>query len=152
MVRSVLAVIAGILVGGIVVGLCEVPGFLLHPPPAGFDSKDAEQLKAHFARAPLAAHIGVAVAWTLGSLVGSLLAAWIARRAFFTHGMIVACAFLAAVVLNLRSFPHPTWLAVLGVVAPLAMGWLGSLLAERIAGRPPTGPQPRDMRSGNMAC
>ncbi len=83
MIRSVLAVVAGIVVGGIVVGVCETPGLLLHPVPQGLDLNDPAQLKDHVAKAPLAAQVCVAVAWTLGPLAGSFVAARIARRAFF---------------------------------------------------------------------
>jgi hypothetical protein len=152
MIRSVLAVMAGILVGGIVVGLLETPGMFLHPPPPGLNLQDPAQIKAHFAAAPLAAQICVAIAWTFGPLVGSFVAARIARRGFLAHGIIVGLVFLAADVFNLRSFPHPAWLAFVGVVSPLAMSWLGSALAAWTATRPPTGPQSQDMRQKNMAC
>jgi hypothetical protein len=148
---SVLAVITGVVAGSIVVFVVELPGIFLHPPPADFDMRDAEAVRAHFARAPLPALIGIAVAWTAGPLVGCWLAAWIARRAYFAHGFAVACFFLAAVVMNLRTFPHPTWLALIGVVAPIAMSWIGSSLAERMARRR-AGPKPYDMREKNMAC
>jgi hypothetical protein len=152
MIRSVLAVIAGLLVGGIVVALCEAPGMFLHPPPPGMDWNDPAQLKAHVAKAPLAAQIGVAVAWTLGPLVGSFVAALLARRAFFAHGFTVGMLFAALDVYYIRTFPLPTWLVVIGVFGPVAMSWLGSSLAEWLAGRPPAGPQPHDLRRKNMAC
>jgi uncharacterized protein YacL len=152
MVRSILAVIVGILIGGIVAGLLETPGMFLHPPAPGVNLRDPEEFKAHAAAAPLAALICVAIAWTIGPLVGSFLAARIARRAFLAHGICVGVLFLAAVVFNLRSIPHPAWLMVVGIVSPLAMSWLGSLLAAWSAPGPPTGPQPQDMREKNMAC
>jgi hypothetical protein len=152
MIRSLLAVIAGVIVGGIVVGLLETPGMFLHPLPPGMNLQDPEQIKAHFAAAPVSAQICVAIAWTVGPLVGSYLAARIARRAYLAHGVIVGLVFLAADVYNLRSFPHPTWLAVVGIASPLAMSWLGSALAAWTTPRPPTGPQPQDMRQKNMAC
>jgi hypothetical protein len=151
-IRSILGVLAGVVAGGIVVALIELPGMVLHPLPEGIDTTDQAALKSHFARAPLAALVCVAIAWTIGPLVGSFLAALIARRAFFNHGMVVAGIFLMFVIMNLRAFPHPTWLGVTGVVAPLAMGWVGSSLAERLASRHARGPLPYDMREKNMAC
>jgi len=78
-VRSVLGVVAGVVAGGIVAFLIEIPGMFLHPLPPGVEVADAAALKAHFARAPLAALIGVAIAWSVGPLVGSWVAALIAR-------------------------------------------------------------------------
>jgi hypothetical protein len=129
MIRCVLGVTAGVLVGGIVVGLIEIPGYFIHPPPPGLNLNDPAALHAHFASAPFAALVGVAIAWTVGPLVGSFLAAYIARRAYFAHGLIVSCVFAAFDVINLCSFPHPIWLGVVGVLAPFAMSWLGSSLA-----------------------
>jgi hypothetical protein len=88
----------------------------------------------------------------VGPLVGSFLAARIARRAFLAHGIVVGLFFLGADVVNLRSIPHPTWLVIVGIVSPLAMSWIGSVLAAWTAKRPPAGPQPQDMREKNMAC
>jgi len=150
--RSVLGVVGGVLAGGIVVALIEIPGTVLHPLPPGVDMADAEVLKAHFARAPLGALIGIAIAWSVGPLVGSWVAASIARWAFFAHGVIIGGIFVAFDVMNIRSFPHPTWLAVVGVLGPLVMSWLGSSLAEWLLAPRSPDPKPYDMRKKNMAC
>jgi len=150
--RSILAVLAGIFAGGFLVFLIEIPGMLMHPLPPGADMNDVEVLRSHLEKAPLGALVLVAIAWTLGPLVGSWLAATIAGRAFLGHGVIVGMFFLAADVLNIRSLPHPAWLNVVGVVAPILASWLGAFLAQRSAVRRPSGPQPSDLREKNMAC
>jgi hypothetical protein len=149
--RSVLAVLVGIIIGGMVVSLIEIPGLLMHPFPAGADTSDSEVLRSHVASAPLAALILVGIAWTAGPLVGSWLAASIARRAPLIHAVIVGMFFLAADIVNIRSLPHPAWLNVVGVLAPIVACWLGAWLAERTGSRraPPT---LSDMREKNMAC
>jgi len=148
----VLGVVAGVLAGGIAVALIEMPGMFLHPLPPNLDMSDAAALQAHFAGAPLAALIGVAIAWSVGPLVGSWVAASIARWAYFAHGMIIASIFVALDVMSIRIFPHPAWLAVVGVLAPIATGWLGSSLAQRMFAPRSPGPKPYDMRKKNMAC
>jgi hypothetical protein len=152
MLRSIFGIILGILVGGIVVGLIELPGYFIHPPPPGFDMSDPEAMKSHFAKAPLAALAGVGIAWTVGPFVAAWLAATIARRACLVHALIVGAFFLLMDVLNLLSFPHPAWLAAIGVVAPGLAAWLGGVLAQRMSSPRPPGPQPYDMREKNMAC
>jgi hypothetical protein len=150
--RSILAIVVGILVGGLVVGLLELPGYFIHPLPPGFDMANAEALKGHFAKAPLAALVGVAVAWSIGPFVGAFLAAFIAQRAFLAHGLLIGVFFMAMDLINIFSFPHPTWLLLVGVIAPLVSGYLGASLAARFTRPPPTSPQPYDMREKNMAC
>jgi hypothetical protein len=150
--RSVLGVLAGIVAGGIVVVLIEIPGMLLHPLPPEVALSDTEALKAHAANAPFAALLGVGIAWTVGPLVGSFIAAAIARWAWFGHGMIVAGVFAALDVMNLRMFPHPTWLVLIGVFAPWASAWIGSALAQWLFTPQSPDPKPYDMRQKNMAC
>jgi hypothetical protein len=150
--RSILGIVAGILVGGIVVGVLEIPGMLMHPLPPGTDTSDWDAIKAHAAKAPTAAHVGLGIAWTVGPLVGAWLAAFIARRAFLAHAAIVGTFFLAMNVLNIRSLPHHGWLVGVGLLAPVVSSWLGAAIAARMASPPTARPQPYDMRERNMAC
>ena len=152
LVRSVLGMIAGVFVGAFVVALIEIPGWMLHPVPPEIDLSDAEALKAHATKAPFAAQLCVAIAWVAGPLVGSFIAAAIARWGWFGHGMIVAGVFLAFVVLTVRTFPHPTWMTLVGVLGPLAAGWIGSAVAEWLLTAKGPNPKPYDMRQKNMAC
>lgn len=152
MVRSILGVLAGIVAGGIVVYLVELPGYFIHPPPPNFNFNDPEAFKAHIAAAPPAAMLIVLLAWTIGSLVAAFIAALIARRSFLVHGLVAGAIFVVLDLINLVSYPHPMWMWAGGILAPLAMGYFGSLLAQRVVGSPPAGPQPQDMRSKNMAC
>jgi hypothetical protein len=148
--RSILGIVAGVVIGGITVGLIEIPGYFIHPPPPGFDLNDAEAVKSHMATAPLAALLGIAIAWTIGPFVGTLVAAFIAGRAFLTHAMIIGVIFLLLDLVNVLSFPHPIWLAVIGVIAPPISAYFAAHLISRL--KAPTGPQPYDMRERNMAC
>lgn len=151
MLRSILAVLAGIVAGGFLAFLIEIPGMVIHPLPPGTDMRNLEVLKSHMANAPLAAQVLLAVAWMLGPLAGSWLAASIARRMKLVHAIVVGMFFLAMDMMNVRSLPHPMWLIVVAVLAPIAACWIGGLLAEKMSRRA-SGPQPYDMRETNMAC
>lgn len=150
--RSILGIVLGFLTGVVVVVLIESTGLLIHPLPAGTKMTDAAAMKAHAAKAPPAAKIPVGIAWFVGPLIGSWLAAFIARRAFLAHALIIGFVFLAADVSNLLSLPHPLWLVVVGLIAPLFAAWLGASLAARMSGSSASGPKPYDMREKNMAC
>jgi hypothetical protein len=156
LVRSVLGILAGIVAGVVVVLLIEIPAWILHPVPPEIDLSDAEALKAHATNAPFAAQLCVAIAWVAGPLIGSFVAAAIARWASFGHGMTITAVFLAFVVMSVRTFPHPGWMVLVGVIGPLAAGWIGSSLAERLfalrPANPRPDPRPHDMRKKNMAC
>jgi uncharacterized protein YacL len=151
-IRSILGVVAGMIVGGIVVGIVEIPGYFIHPPPPGLTMSDTAAASAHFARAPLAALLLVALAWTLGPFVGAWLAGVIVRRAFVVHGLVIGAIFALLDISNLFAFPHPLWLAIVGIVAPFVAGWAGATVASRMAKPQPAGPKPYNMRDKNMAC
>src|SRR5688572_11676775 len=149
MLRSILGIVAGFIVGFILVVLIEIPGYFIHPLPPGFDMNDTAALRSHMEKAPFIAILGVALAWFIGPIVGSWLAALIARRP--APALVIGIIFLAADISNLVSFYHPLWLVIVGLLAPLVATWLGASLAARMAG-PAAGPQPCDMRQKNMAC
>src|SRR5262245_24164429 len=144
--RSILAIIVGIIVGGIVVAIIEIPGNRLHPLPTGTDMSDWNAIRSHAGKAPLAAMVGVAIAWTVGPLVGACVAAFIAGRSFLVHGMIVGLIFLLLDLMMISSLPHPLWLTIVGIVAPLISSYIGATLAARFARPPSDGPRPYDMR------
>jgi hypothetical protein len=114
MIRTIVGIVIGILCGGIAVFLIELPGMILHPLPPGTDWQNSEAVSAHVRNAPVALKLIVLVAWALGPLVGSLVACWIARRAFVVHGLIVGVIFALLDLANLVSFPHPVWMWVGG--------------------------------------
>jgi len=152
MMRGILGIIAGVIVGAFVVAVIEIPGTLMHPLPPGIDTTDMEALRSHAAKAPFPALIGVAIAWTAGPLIGCLLAAAIARRAFWFHALVVGMFFLLMDVVMIRNLPHPVWLAIIGVIGPIAGALIGASIAARITRPPVRGSQPYDMREKNMAC
>lgn len=151
--RSAVGVIGGIVAGSFVVGLIELPGYFLHPLPAGFDLNDQAALNRHYAQAPLAAQVLVSLGWFVGPLVATLISAWIARKHFSVQGAIIAAVFLGFVAINLVNIPHPAWMRGWGIIAPCAGAALGVFLAGQLFGRGPgAGPQPYDMRAKKMAC
>jgi len=150
--RSILAILAGIVVGGIVVGLIEIPGNRMHPLPPDTDMKDWEAIKSHAAKAPTTALLGVAIAWTVGPAIGAFVAAVIARSGQLFHGEIVGAVFLAMDLAMISSLPHPMWLVVVGVIGPLFGGWVGAILGRRFAPPATSGPRAYDMRAKNVAC
>ena len=133
LLRNVLAVIAGIVIGGIAnMALITVSPFLI-PPPAGVDVTTAEGLaKAmhlfeprHFVM-PFLAH-------ALGTLVGALVAYLIAATARAPLAYAVGAFFLLGGVAASFMIPAPAWFIALDlVVAYLPMAWLGILIGTRL--------------------
>lgn len=128
--RTIVGVIAGLLVMAGGVAAVQWLGHALYPPPAGLDYRDPAQLQAVMQAMPWPAKALVVLAWTLGSLAGGLAAAKIARAHRRGAALAVGLAMLALVVMNLVAIPHPAWMAALGVLVPLPFALLGRELAD----------------------
>ena len=134
--RSVLAVLAGLVVGSAVnMGLLWVNS-LIFPLPAGVDGTDPAALSAALAKAPPTAWVLILLAHGGNALVGAWLAAKLAGRAPLVHGLTVGALVLCGGIANLRSIPAPLWVAVVDLALYLPAAWLGAKLA---APRPPDG-------------
>jgi hypothetical protein len=134
MLRSVGAVVAGVILGGGVVFAVELLGGMLFPMPPGLDLNDPQALAVAMANAPLGALLFVLLAWAAGSLAGGWLAARLAGRAPHWHALIVGVLLLIAGIINLATLPHPLWFQVVSVLVFLPAAWLGGALGARQTG------------------
>ena len=129
--RNVLALAAGILIGGIVNMLLITVSPMLIPPPAGVDPSSTENLARtmhlfeprHFIM-PFLAH-------SLGTLVGSLLAFLIAAHRKAQLAYVVGVFFLIGGVAASFMLPAPAWFIALDLLAAyLPMAWLGTRIGS----------------------
>jgi hypothetical protein len=123
--RNILAVVAGIILGGIVNGLLIALGPHLVPPPPGVDVSNPESLARgihlfqprHFF-IPLFAHAAGTFA---GAACAYLMAASHKERWAYAIGVTFLCGGIAASFM----IPAPAWFVALDlVVAYLPMAWL----------------------------
>lgn len=129
--RTILAVLAGVVVAWLTIMLCEFAGASVHPPPPGIDLRDPGQLAGYVAAAPAAAMACIVAGWALGSVLGGWVAARIARRYRSAAALLVGAVVLAGVIANAVMIPHPAWMTVFGVLLPLPAAWLGARLARK---------------------
>lgn len=133
LLRNILAIIVGLLVGGVVNMAIVTFGPALIPPPAGVDPTNAESLAGamhlfeprHFVM-PFLAH-------ALGTLAGALVAWLIAasHKAKFAYaiGVIFLCGGIAACFM----IPAPLWFMALDLIlAYLPMAWLSTRIGARM--------------------
>jgi hypothetical protein len=129
--RNILAIIAGIVVGGLVNLGIVMLGYKLIPLPPGVDTSTMEGLKAamplfeakHFIM-PFAAH-------AIGTLVGALIAALIAVSHKMKFALAVGVWFILGGIAACLMIPAPTWFVALDlIVAYFPMAWLGGKLGS----------------------
>ena len=131
--RSVLAVILGIVAAGLLIWVVEGVGHRVYPPPEGVDFHDPQAVAAIMEEIPLGALLFVLLAWGVGTLAGGWLAALVAGRSATLYALIVGAVMLAGGIMNRVMIPHPVWFWILGVLVFLPAAWLGARLAP--AGR-----------------
>ncbi len=130
-IRNILALVLGLVIGGIVnMGLITI-GPMLVPPPEGVDVMDVESIAAsihlfepkHFVM-PFLAH-------ALGTFVGALVAYVVARSNGFTFAVVIGVLFLFGGIVNSFMIPAPTWFVVLDIVAAYIPMSVLAILAGR---------------------
>ena len=132
-IRNILAVIAGGIVGSVVnIGIIMISGSVI-PPPEGADVTTMEGLQAslhlfeprHFLM-PFLAH-------ALGTFAGSLLAALIAANHKMLFALVIGVFFLAGGIGNVFMLPSPVWFTIVDLAgAYFPMAWFaGKLVAKK---------------------
>ena len=125
-VRSLLAVLAGLVVAMLVIGGVEAIGHALFPPPADLDLARTADQERLMEALPFEAKFAVVLAWLLGSLAGTATAIAIARRVL--PAWIVAVCIAGLGLWTTQMFPHPDWMLASAVVLPL----VAVLVAKRL--------------------
>ena len=133
LLRNVLAILAGIAIGGVVnMALITLSPSLI-PPPTGVDLNNAESLSKamhlfeprHFVM-PFLAH---AVGTLAGALAAYLIAATYRAQIAYAIGAVFLCGGVAASFM----IPAPTWFITLDLLAAyLPMAWLGVQIGTRM--------------------
>lgn len=128
-IRNVLAIIAGIILGSVVnMGLIMISGFII-PPPEGVDTSSMDYLKSGMHLFGPKHFIFPFLAHALGTLAGSLIAALIAVNQKMTIAMVVGVFFLVGGIINVFMLPSPLWFNALDLIlAYIPMAWLGGLM------------------------
>lgn len=132
-VRNILAVIAGIVVGSAVnMGLIMVSGSII-PPPEGVDPSDMESLKASMHLFEARHFIFPFLAHALGTVAGAFLAALIAASHKIKFALAIGVFFMIGGIANIFILPSPLWFTILDLAgAYIPMAWLGGLLAGSV--------------------
>lgn len=131
-IRSILAIVAGVIVAGLFIVGIETIGQRLYPPPPGLDVKNPEALREMVRAMPLAAIGSVLLAWVVGALAGAWVAAGIAMQWRIGHAGVIGAVVLAGAVANMLMIPHPVWMwAGALVLIPLA-AFVGARWATRV--------------------
>jgi hypothetical protein len=129
MLRSILAVVVGILVMGITVAAVQWLGHSIFPLPP-VDINDRAAMDAAIAAMPAMALGFVLIAYAFGTFLGAYTASTISLAHKRGVALTLAVVMLALIVLNFMSFTHPVWMVAIGVLIPFPFALLAWKLAK----------------------
>ena len=131
MLRTLLAVVAGVITAMLLMLALEAAGLMLFPPPAGLQINNEADLALLVEMSSTSKKAWVVFGWALASLAGGWIAARISRRHPRGAALAVATLIVIGVVMNAMAIPHPLWMNALGVLLPVPMALFGARLARR---------------------
>ena len=129
MMRTLAAAIAGVIVAMLAIQLVQMLGHLVYPPPADIEFGEPEQVREFIATLPIGSILFVGAAWTIGTFVGALAGALIARTGAIPYAIVVGGFVLAGAILMLVIIPHPWWFTIAAPLAIVAAAILAVFLA-----------------------
>jgi hypothetical protein len=132
MVRSVLALVLGLVVAVAVTAALEWIGLAVFPLPEGVNPSDPEALKKLLPTMPAGRFLLLLADYAAAGLAGGFVAAWVARRRPALHALIVGAVLTVLGFLNLLMLPgHPAWFWAANAVVYLLPAYAGARLAPR---------------------
>lgn len=131
-IKNILAVIMGIVVGSIVnMSLITISGSVI-PPPEGADVTTSEGLKASMHLFEPKHFIFPFLAHALGTFFGALVAAVIAANHKIKFAYAIGFFFLLGGIASVFMLPSPTWFTILDLVgAYIPMSYLACKLGSK---------------------
>ena len=131
-VKNILAVIAGYILGSIVnMLLVNVSGYII-PPPPGADITTMEGLKATMPLFQPKHFIMPFLAHALGTLAGAFVAAQIAASHKMKFALAIGVLFFLGGVAVAFMIPSPAWFTALDLIAAyIPMAYIGGKLAVK---------------------
>ena len=135
--RNVLGVVIGLVVGGAVNMSLVMAGPSVIPPPPGVDMATAEGLAKGMPLLEAKHFVFPFLAHALGTLAGALVAFLVAGSRHAALAFVVGVVFLAGGIAAAVMIPAPTGFIALDLVAAyIPMAWLATVIGHRLMGSP----------------
>jgi hypothetical protein len=129
--RNILGVITGILVGGTVNGALISLSPHIIAPPAGYDLTTEEGLRAGMAMMQPKHFLMPFLAHALGTVVGAFIAAKIAATSKIIIAIAIGIVFMIGGIMMVMMLPSPLWFDITDLaLAYIPMAYLGARFAR----------------------
>ena len=128
MLKRIIAVITGVVVGFIVVFIGDATTHKLNGGHAP-DGMDREALSGYVSNIPVYVLVIMVLFWMLAAFLGGFIAAKINKDSWKQVSLITGGILFAATLLNLAMIPHPAWMWIAAVVLIIPAAFLGGKIA-----------------------
>lgn len=130
--KNALAVVAGVVLGGLVnIGIILISGSII-PPPEGVDTTTQAGLKAGMHLMQPKHFIMPFLAHALGTFGGAFIAAKFAATHKMSFAIGIGAFFLMGGVASIATLPSPTWFSIVDLVgAYLPMAWIAGKISSK---------------------
>jgi len=137
MIRSIVAVVAGVVVALALLAGIDALGHRVYPLPQGVDWSDPKVVERVVSALPIGAFLFAVTSWIVAAFAGAWLAARLALSRRSLHGGLVGALVLAATIGNLLMIPHPAWVIAGGLIGVPLCAWLGARVGGSAVAQPP---------------
>lgn len=127
--KAVIAVCAGLFVGGLMMTFLERMGHVIAEPPMPDNPSDVASVRAAVARMTLTNLLVLLSSYFFGSTLGCWIAARMAPYRPLYHALVVAVLFILTIGLYFTKIPHPGWFVVAAIVAFASAPFIGARMA-----------------------
>ncbi|MBT8140935.1 MAG: hypothetical protein HKN88_06755 [Gammaproteobacteria bacterium] len=125
MLRKILAVITGVVIGVLGISLVQAISGQMYPWPEGLDYNDKEAFVAFVKTLPTGAFLMVILSYIVGSFFGGMAATAVAKEKY-VPALIVGFALTIAGVMNAIAVPQPLWVSIISVLVFFPFVYLGA--------------------------
>ncbi len=129
--RNILAVLAAVLAGGLVIMFIQALNAKFYPAPPGLNFSDPAAVKQYASTIPVGAFLLVLLSYLAGFTLAVFLSIRFSATVPERQGVLTAMFFGAASVLNLLSLPHPMWFWIANLAVLSVATWAGGILGRR---------------------
>jgi hypothetical protein len=136
MIRKILAVLMGIVAGGVFNMAIVTLSHAVYPLPEGLDPNDFDAFRAHVEAngMPTGALIMVLVAHAGGSFISGFVCGLIALRPWYVAAVLLGIVWTCGGIAMLMMLPAPSWFAVTDVMLYVPAALWGVKLGGALTG------------------
>lgn len=125
MFKKILAVVVGLLIGGLGISLVQALSGQMYPWPEGLDYNNKEAFAAFVNTLPTGAFLMVILSYVVGSFFGGMAATAVGKEKY-SSALIVGFGLTIAGVMNAIAIPQPLWVSIVSIIVFIPFALLGA--------------------------